>query len=339
MRTPRFPFALLGLLVGLPLGACKDGGGSPFIDRGVCDTLIECASSLAPAARDEYIAAYGQGGTCWMGGPTQWAACRDACRQGLDALNLIGMTTGDTCGTCMSDADCSTLGPNSTCEDGLCVGGGMAEGGTDGGTDGETSNGTDTDEPACTPNYDAPPDCLLFVECIAALAPDQEAAIEEMYGAEGTCWCGTDEEAQDCYATCVAELENARSTFPTESACHESSCSLGELDPNQPYGPVMNGACPNYDGAPQQPLVEPLGLPGNVCAPACTGAAMYCPEHSQTSASGTCYISSGNVNLCVARCYVDSTVVGGTQCQCGATCQPHGAPDGEGNMRGVCTFE
>jgi hypothetical protein len=46
---------------------------------------------------------------------------------------------------------------------------------------------------------------------------------------------------------------------------------------------------------------------------------LYCPESSQTSAQGTCYIQVAGVDHCVSRCRVD--------------------PDGEGNMRGLCTFE
>lgn len=330
------------LAIAFCFGACNGGGGGggiQIIDRGVCDTLIECASSLAPEARDEYIATYGEGGMCWTGGPTQWAACRDACRQGLDALNLVGQATGQTCGTCMSDDDCSSLGPDATCEEGVCVGVGVGDGESGEGMDGDGETGTDTDEPACMQNWDPPGVCLQFVECIGALAPDQQAAADAMYGAEGTCWCGTQEEANQCYNFCIAQIEDALMEFPTESACHEVSCDLSELDPDEPYGPVVNGTCPNWDGEPQQPFVEPLGLPGSVCAPACSGVAKYCPEHSQTSANGTCYIQSGDVAYCVSRCYVDSTVISGAQCQCGATCQPHGAPDGDGNMRGVCTFE
>ena len=69
------------------------------------------------------------------------------------------------------------------------------------------------------------------------------------------------------------------------------------------------------------------------------GLGNFCPNHDQTTAVGTCYIVLGDTNYCISRCYVDSEVIGGTQCQCGATCQPYGGPDGEGNMRGLCTFE
>jgi hypothetical protein len=114
------------------------GGGGGLIDRGACDLLIDCVSSLAPETRDQLIATYGQGGTCWQAGPQQWAACRDACRASLDALNLIGQSTGETCGTCQSDADCATYGVGAVCDAGLCLGGGMSDGETgDGNGDGD----------------------------------------------------------------------------------------------------------------------------------------------------------------------------------------------------------
>jgi hypothetical protein len=104
---------------------------------------------------------------------------------------------------------------------------------------------------------------------------------------------------------------------------------------------VSNNSCPAWNGASQLPVVNPFGLPGSVCAPACSGIAQSCPNHSQTAAPGTCYLAVGGTNYCVSRCYVDSAVIfpGSAQCQCGATCQPHGPSDGEGNLRGICTFE
>jgi hypothetical protein len=189
-----------------------------------------------------------------------------------------------------------------------------------------------------------PPECALFVDCISTIVPSQQEAVEAMYGLDGSCWCGTVDEANECFATCVAEVEKALESHPTVNACHQNKCTLEELDATQPYGPIVNGACAPFtseQGEPidQMPFMNPLGVPGGVCAPGCSGLANYCPDSTQTSATGTCYLQSGGELYCVSRCYVDSTVLGGTQCQCGATCQPQGAPDGEGNMRGICTFE
>ena len=114
---------------------------------------------------------------------------------------------------------------------------------------------------------------------------------------------------------------------------------LEELDTEQPYGKPDNGSCPNWGQSAQLALDNPFGVPGSVCSPKCSGIANYCPEHTQTAADGTCMIQVGNDAHCLNRCWVDHTVVGGTQCQCGATCQPYGGPDGEGNLRGICTFE
>ncbi|WP_146156324.1 hypothetical protein [Enhygromyxa salina] len=207
--------------------------------------------------------------------------------------------------------------------------------------DGDSGDG-DTGSSEC---FEQPEICEQFVRCIGALVPDSAETVEAQYGAEGSCWCNaTEEEAQGCYSTCKSEVEKALLSHPTESQCHESVCALDELDPDQPYGPIVDGACSDYisqsgDPIPQEPFMSPLGVSGGFCAPECSGLANACPEHTQTSAQGTCYLNGADASYCVSRCYVDSTVIGGTQCQCGATCQPSGSPDGDGNMRGLCTFE
>lgn len=188
-------------------------------------------------------------------------------------------------------------------------------------------------DPGC---YEAPAECLTFVNCIAALVPEQAEVVAQVFGEGGSCWCdSTEDEAQECFITCVEQLEAALDAEPTESACHEQSCSLDELDPNQPYGPAVNGECP----LGQTWLQSPFGIPGSYCAPPCEGLGNVCPQHDQTAAQGTCYIAAGEDTYCALRCWVDPKVVGGTQCHCGARCQPQGAPDGEGNLRGLCTFE
>ncbi len=186
---------------------------------------------------------------------------------------------------------------------------------------------------------DAPEECLRFVNCIGEIVPSQRETVESEYGVDGSCWCGSVDEINNCYATCVDQLNTAIKNNPTVSACHEKSCTLEELDPAEPYGPIIDGSCPDWNGNPQVPMEMPFGVPGGFCSPACSGIAQSCPEHNQTAADGTCYLSLGDTSYCVSRCWVDPTVIGGTQCQCGATCQPQGGPDGEGNLRGICTFE
>jgi hypothetical protein len=135
------PCFVLAVLVG---AACPSGGGSPLLDRGVCETLIECASSIAPEAEAQYEAVYGEGGSCWTNDPRAWEACRTACRDSLDALNLSGMVTGMTCGTCEVDGDCvGVFGPGAVCDAGVCVGGDPNA--TDG-TSGETNDTSDFPE-------------------------------------------------------------------------------------------------------------------------------------------------------------------------------------------------
>lgn len=190
--------------------------------------------------------------------------------------------------------------------------------------------------------YEAPEPCLNFVACAGAIAPDQAELIAAEFGEQGSCWCDTTEEAAlACYEICLNELDKAVEANPTEPLCHGQYCELEELNTDEFYGPVEGGACPTINGAPQYALQNPFGLPGSVCVPACGGLSNLCPDHTQTTAEGTCYLSQGDQNLCVPRCWVDPFHLGetGTQCQCGARCQPHGAPDGEGNQRGICTFE
>ena len=210
-------------------------------------------------------------------------------------------------------------------------------------TSSSTASGSSTDDSSDGAEtgscFDAPEPCLRLVDCIGAIAPGQLDAVEAQFGEGGSCWCGTEPEAQECYALCVQQLEVAIDNFPTAQACHESVCSLDELDPTQPYGPAVDGACPEWSGQPQLLVDAPFGLPGSLCAPPCSGIAKFCPEHTQTSAQAVCMLDAGDAEYCLPRCYVDPRVIGGTQCPCGATCQPFGPLDSEGNERGVCTFE
>jgi hypothetical protein len=257
----------------------------------------------------------------------------------LMTLTFLGLALSLTLAACddKDDAGVDTM-TDDTSGDGD---GDSGDGDGDSGDgDGEAGDG-DGDTGEC---FTQPPECEQFVRCISALVPSQMEAVEEQYGPSGSCWCGSEDEAQGCYATCLSELEKALISSPTESACHENVCALEDLDADQPYGPIVDGACSPYisaQGEPieQVPFMSPFGVPGGFCAPECSGLANFCPESSQTSADGTCYISSGGTDYCVSLCYVDPTVIGGTQCQCGATCQPQGGADGEGNLRGICTFE
>ncbi len=211
----------------------------------------------------------------------------------------------------------------------------------DGDEDPTTGDGDGDDPTTGGECVEAPEECLRLVECIGEVLPAQQAAVEAEYGADGSCWCGTVDEINACFTTCLEQLDLAIDSFPTETACHPKSCSLEELDPSQPYGPVENGACPEWSGLEQIPLDQPFGIAGSVCSPPCSGVAQTCPDHNQTVAAGTCYLTVGDTNYCVTRCYVNSVDIfpSGTQCQCGARCQPQGGADGEGNLRGICTFE
>jgi hypothetical protein len=177
--------------------------------------------------------------------------------------------------------------------------------------------------------YEQPAECAQLIECLGVLLPDQDLS---QYEPGGACWCGSEAEALECYDTCVTQLELAIEQNPTIGECHGRYCPLEELDAAQPYGP------PPCSGD----AMELQGLPvdGSYCAPPCGGFAKDCPEHSQTIAEGTCYWNGGDNGFCALWCYVDPYIyASGTQCQCGATCQPYGPNDGDGNQRGICSFE
>jgi hypothetical protein len=177
MSRSRRRVLLASTTLAVCIGACKDGG-TTLIDRGSCDVLIECAAAIAPEARDEYESVWGQNGTCWQNAnPMAWAACRDACKQTLDTINLAGMITGQTCGTCSSDADCSQFGNGAFCDAGLCSGG-------DGVSDeGETGDGGDGDGDGDGGDGDGevpPPEAvsiLLVVDNSGSMGKHQENVI------------------------------------------------------------------------------------------------------------------------------------------------------------------
>ena len=193
-----------------------------------------------------------------------------------------------------------------------------------------TTTGDGDGDPTGNGCYPAPEECTRLVECLGVIVPAAQADADAQLGENGSCWCGTEEEALACYDICKTQLDSAVAQNPTVGECHGRYCPLEELDPDQPYGPVVNGACP--EGSVPQSLA---GLDGTYCAPPCTGIADLCPGHSQSNGDGTC-LNNGN---CALLCYVEPYNQLGTQCQCGATCQPLGQSDGNGNPLGICTFE
>lgn len=152
------------------VGACSDGGGQgvQLVDRGACDVLIDCAGSLAPEAEDEYEQTYGPNGTCWDAGPDAWASCRDFCSMTLDALNLTGMLTGQTCGTCSTDSDCADFGATAVCDGGFCE-----LGSDDTMADAETSGDGDTSDSSLSHAADIQP--IWDSNCVSCHGPGGSA--------------------------------------------------------------------------------------------------------------------------------------------------------------------
>lgn len=206
----------------------------------------------------------------------------------------------------------------------------------DGDGDGDGGDGDGDGDGDC---FAVPEECSQFVECAAEVIPAQAETVANKYGEAGSCWCGTsDEEAQECLDECRTQLDNAIMADSTIRECHGRWCPLEELNDSQAYGPASDGQCPDFDGDAQV-LISAAALEGSFCSPPCQGIAGTCPQHDQTSAQGSCSLTLGGVDQCALRCYVDPFLIGGTQCHCGAKCRPFGGPDGEGNLRGLCTFD
>src|SRR5690606_9449768 len=66
------------------------------------------------------------------------------------------------------------------------------------------------------------------------IVPAQYDAVQAMYGEGGACWCNGDDQAQECYGTCVTELEKAIDAFPTAQMCHQSWCRSRISIPTSP---------------------------------------------------------------------------------------------------------
>jgi hypothetical protein len=197
---------------------------------------------------------------------------------------------------------------------------------TTGDGDGDGDPTTSGDGDGC---FEAPEECLRLVECLGEILPAAQPDADAQLGADGSCWCGSEEQALSCYNTCKSQIETAVAQNPTVGVCHGRYCPLEELDPAEPYGPVVNGSCP----AGQTPT-QLNGIPGSYCAPKCGGLSGLCPEHNQTIAEGQCITQD---ERCGLVCFVDPYIyMSGTQCPCGATCQP---VPGLGAGRGLCTFQ
>jgi hypothetical protein len=218
--------------------------------------LIECAASLAPESRDEYEQAYGPNGSCWLNGPSAWAACRDFCTSTLEALNLVAMVTGDSCGTCSVDTDCSEYGFGASCVDGLCTAGSGSEGseGSEGNPDEAPTDGPEesADGPECYPPAEV---CEELLACLAVVLPDVDVSDFE---ADGECWCNGPEQASECEQTCISQLEAAEENYPTIEEC------AGPIDP-----------CPNATEGCECEYFEGVDCEGNLL---CEDGTCVAPE-------------------------------------------------------------
>lgn len=77
--------------------------------------------------------------------------------------------------------------------------------------------------------------CVGYLACISVVAPGDLPAAQMGFGSNGTCWQGSESEAQLCLDACMAGLEDFNEVFPEEKKCglcqEHSECNMaaGEL--------------------------------------------------------------------------------------------------------------
>lgn len=86
------------------------------------------------------------------------------------------------------------------------TGGGTDDGGTDDGGTGGTG-GIDRRQ------------CELYLDCLAVVAPGQLPGAQEGFGSGGTCWQGSEQDAEQCLAACASALAMYHDSHPDEPKC------------------------------------------------------------------------------------------------------------------------
>lgn len=248
-------------------GSCaaeSDTQADPILDRGACDVLVQCAELLSPALVTEYEETFGEGGTCWAQGPTHWQTCRETCAAAIEAINIAGLATGDTCGICESDADCADFGDGFVCEGELCVAG-------QGGGDDEADVGEEGGLPS-----DLDGVSLLFVvDNTGSMASAQQTLAETAFDLVsqldaagiswrlgvtttddgGNPWCGstTPEAGQLVHTACTQRLGDFEFSNTDSAAACTSVCSASGI-PRLPSTTVSTGS-----SSLERPWIESAG--------------------------------------------------------------------------------
>ena len=106
----------------------------------------------------------------------------------------------------------------------------MSQPTTEGPSTGATATtGADTGE------QDSRAICERYLACISVVAPGELPTAQMGFGSDGTCWQGSESDAQLCLDACMAGLEDFNEVFPEEKKCglcqEHSECNMaaGEL--------------------------------------------------------------------------------------------------------------
>lgn len=99
-----------------------------------------------------------------------------------------------------------------------------------------TTGGSGETGSAPGPGHEA---CERYLACIAVASPASLPSAQQGFGEDGTCWQGSDAEAQQCIDACQAGLEELHMASPNEPAC-----ALCQGDEDCEGGATcMNGEC------------------------------------------------------------------------------------------------
>jgi hypothetical protein len=84
--------------------------------------------------------------------------------------------------------------------------------------------------------------CRIYVECAASATPTDAGMLLELYGSQGTCWKGTNDEAALCEADCIERLDDLREQFPDDDSCQQGlGTSSGEGENGDDSGESDSG--------------------------------------------------------------------------------------------------
>lgn len=103
------------------------------------------------------------------------------------------------------------------------------------GTDSSVTGGQETSAGTDTGGQSEREICDRYLACVAVVAPGELPAAQMGFGSKGSCWQGSEDEAELCLEACASGLETFNEAFPDEEKCgvcqENAECDMagGEL--------------------------------------------------------------------------------------------------------------